>query len=229
MNEREDLLARWSRRKREVAEEVEKAPVLPAGREQTANDDQSLEQKSAEPPNEPLFDPTTLPPIESISAGTDIRGFLAPGVPAELTRAALRRAWAADPAIRDFVGLADYAWDFHAPGAMAGFGPLEMTDALRREIEGMLTRGQDHEASNEPNSAPPEFVEQPSGDIGVHRASAPCQIESFEEAGPGHDEAADREVKAESGKNAAAQYQAAGRAQQQAAVQRRHGGALPKA
>ena len=37
----------------------------------------------------------------SITAATDIRAFLAPGVPAELTRAALRRAWTADPAIRD--------------------------------------------------------------------------------------------------------------------------------
>ena len=73
-----------------------------------------------------------MPPIESIAADTDIRCFLAPGVPPELTRAALRRAWATDPKIRDFVGLADYDWDFNAPGSMAGFGSLEMTDELRR-------------------------------------------------------------------------------------------------
>jgi hypothetical protein len=46
---------------------------------------------------------TALPPIESIGAGSDIRGFLAAGVPVELTRAALRRAWVTDPAIHDFV------------------------------------------------------------------------------------------------------------------------------
>src|SRR6202040_2459051 len=80
----------------------------------------------------PPFDPLSVPSIESITADTDIRGFLAPGVPPELTRAALRRAWAADPKIRDFVGLADYDWDFNAPGSMAGFGSLEMTDELRR-------------------------------------------------------------------------------------------------
>ena len=50
-----------------------------------------------------------LPATESITADTDIRAFLAPGIPAHLTRAALRRAWAADPAIRDFVGLAENA------------------------------------------------------------------------------------------------------------------------
>jgi hypothetical protein len=46
---------------------------------------------------------TALPSIESIRAGSDIRGFLAAGVPVELTRAALRRAWMTDPAIHDFV------------------------------------------------------------------------------------------------------------------------------
>jgi hypothetical protein len=80
----------------------------------------------------PSFDLKNLPAIESIAADTDIRAFLAPGVPAELARAALRRAWATDPKIRDFVGLADYDWDFNAPGSMAGFGPLEMTEELRQ-------------------------------------------------------------------------------------------------
>jgi len=50
---------------------------------------------------------TALPPIESIGPGSDIRCFLAPGVPVELTRAALRRAWVVDPAIHDFVGLSE--------------------------------------------------------------------------------------------------------------------------
>ena len=38
------------------------------------------------------------------------------------------------PKIRDFVGLADYDWDFNTPGAIPGFGPLEMTDELRRQV-----------------------------------------------------------------------------------------------
>jgi hypothetical protein len=59
---------------------------------------------------------TALPPIESIGAGSDIRCFLAAGVPAELTRAALRRAWVADPKIRDFVSLSeDESFDRTAP------------------------------------------------------------------------------------------------------------------
>jgi len=77
-------------------------------------------------------DAASLPSIESITAETDIRGFLASGVPPELTRAALRRAWACDPNIRNFVGLADYDWDFNAAGSIAGFGPLQMTDDVAK-------------------------------------------------------------------------------------------------
>ena len=64
----------------------------------------------------------------SITALTDVTAFLRKGIPPELTRAALRRAWAADPAIRDFVGLAENAWDFNDPNAMPGFGPLDCSD-----------------------------------------------------------------------------------------------------
>jgi hypothetical protein len=86
----------------------------------------------------PRLDLALLPPIESITAHTDIRAFLAPGVPRELAAAALRRAWSVDPAIRDFVGLAEYAWDFNTPGSMPGFGPLEMTNDLRQVVARVL-------------------------------------------------------------------------------------------
>ena len=97
-----------------------------------------LQQRTT--PAEPVFDLSKLPPIESITAETDIRAFLAPGVPAELRLAALRRAWVADPKVRDFVGLNDYDFDFHTPGAIPGFGPLEMTDELRQEVLRIVQR-----------------------------------------------------------------------------------------
>ena len=75
-------------------------------------------------PAAPAFDPASLPSLDSIGAQTDIRGFLQPGVPADLARAALRRAWSSDPAIRDFKGLAENDWDFNDPNAMFGFGEL---------------------------------------------------------------------------------------------------------
>jgi hypothetical protein len=77
------------------------------------------------------FDLASLPPIELIDAETDLRAFLGEGVPAEVTRAALRRGWSTDPAIRDSIGLSENSWDFNTPGAMPGFGCLEPEDIRR--------------------------------------------------------------------------------------------------
>jgi len=79
-------------------------------------------------PASPAFDPASLPPLHSITAGTDIRSFLGSNVPLDLTKAALRRAWVTDPAIRDFIGIAESQWDFNDPTAMPGFGPLSAGD-----------------------------------------------------------------------------------------------------
>src|SRR6476661_5086726 len=130
----EEFLARWSRRKREAETVVDTPPTRPS-------EAQNPEQSSVtEIPADAEVDLSSLPPIESITGTTDITAFLHKGIPAELSRAALRRAWASDPAIRDFIGLAENAWDFNDPNAMAGFGPLdysaEQVGALVRRIVG---------------------------------------------------------------------------------------------
>ncbi|MBL6456722.1 DUF3306 domain-containing protein [Belnapia sp. T6] len=101
----EGFLSRWSRRKREAVQQAE--PELPAPVEQAA---------SPEP-----FDPASLPPVESLTEASDFTAFLRAEVPAALRQAALRRAWTLDPAIRDFIGPADYAWDYNAPDGVPGF------------------------------------------------------------------------------------------------------------
>ena len=68
--------------------------------------------------------PASLPAVESITGESDIRQFLQADVPTELVRAALRAAWSTDPAIRDFVGIAESQWDYNDPNAMPGFAPL---------------------------------------------------------------------------------------------------------
>jgi hypothetical protein len=124
MGDKDNFLARWSRRKRDAA------PGWPEQSMPIINDEGGPVSDTATASfssgrDRPSFDPASLPPIESIGAGSDIRAFLAAGVPADLTRAALRRVWLSDPAIRDFVGLSENSWDFNAPGAMAGFGPID--------------------------------------------------------------------------------------------------------
>src|SRR5215471_13345309 len=172
MSEPENFIARWSRRKREAAEDAEatKSSAAPEVAAESAHPIQDRREESDAPParsgaSEPpesALDPTKLPPIETITAETDIRAFLAPGVPPELTRAALRRAWAADPRIRDFIGLADYDWDFNAPGAMTGFGSLEMTDELRQQIARMVGRSLANEATDSPAQTSAEVQGKPA-------------------------------------------------------------------
>src|SRR5205807_2527804 len=90
----------------------------------SANEDEAARTETRATP---VFDPTGLPSLDSITAGTDISRFLRSGVPAELTVAALRRAWMSDPVIRDIIGIAENQWDFTNPTTIPGFGPLHET------------------------------------------------------------------------------------------------------
>ncbi|MEH2526837.1 MULTISPECIES: DUF3306 domain-containing protein [unclassified Bradyrhizobium] len=129
----EEFLARWSRLKRETrAGNDAVQPVEPTQAPSPAPPSNTVED-----PEAPEVDLSSLPPIDSIDAGTDITAFLRKGIPQELSRAALRRAWTADPAIRDFIGLAENAWDFNDPNAMPGFGPLDCSEA---ELRGLVDR-----------------------------------------------------------------------------------------
>ena len=59
-------------------------------------------------------------------------------------RAALRSAWTADRAIRDFVGIADNQWDFNEPAGIPGFGALGPGDyapSLAARALGSLQEG----------------------------------------------------------------------------------------
>jgi hypothetical protein len=148
----ENFLARWSRRKRDTAV-VDSPPGV----------------EPAEPPNPPPAPPamavsedaevdlTTLPSLESITGETDITAFLRKGIPQDLSRAALRRAWETDPAIRDFVGLAENAWDFNDPNAMPGFGPLDYSEeqlaALLDRVVGGVRSASDRLDSDIPAQA----------------------------------------------------------------------------
>jgi hypothetical protein len=127
MSEPEDFLSRWSRRKREVAEEAAAETAKPeassaaeasasAGSENEPAS-QTAEVRDAE---QPAFDISKLPSIAEITAETDIKPFLAAGVPAHLTQAALRKLWVTDPKIRDFIEIAENQWDFNA-GNIPGF------------------------------------------------------------------------------------------------------------
>jgi hypothetical protein len=132
MTSPENFISRWARRKR-GSQPAPKTKPAANGSHPEAVASAGAETPSAHQRNELIdepFDPASLPSIETITGDTDIRGFLQSRVPAALTRAALRQAWASDPAIRDFIGIAENQWDFNDPTAMPGFGPMIEADEL---------------------------------------------------------------------------------------------------
>jgi len=211
----EEFLKRWSRRKQEARQEssgaAEQAPWPPG---QTA----AASPETAEVASEPEIDLSKLPSIDSITAATDITEFLRKGIPDELSRAALRRAWVADPAIRDFVGLAENAWDFTDPNAIPGFGPLQGTP---EQIGAMVERvlGGVREAAD-------KLVELPEKE--QERAKADQERVSATKSLPDEAKSATRLSDLSAEPVAAAQPEASDEKGDVMPAQRRtHGGALP--
>jgi Protein of unknown function (DUF3306) len=241
----EDFLSRWSRRKQAAAQatapakpppdaEGAAAPEPVAGGSAPESHDTSNASQS-EPDGSrdcaPVFDPASLPAIESITAETDIRAFFAAGVPAELTRAALRRVWTSDPKIRDFVGLADYDWDFNQPGAMAGFGPLEGADALRAQMARRLGRDNAEDVAAEMSDPDPGAKpEALASDDSVHeRPNQPTQIMIEEERSQKISASQQGEEPARPGREyTAVQQQQEKPEDVQSIARRKHGRALPE-
>ena len=147
MSEPENFLSRWSRRKLESEPEQDDAQrASEAGSPPAQADDAGAEQgegtKDAKPGSSRRSTSPRLPSLESITSETDIRLFLQKGVPADLTRAALRRAWSADPAIRDFIEIAENQYDFATGSDLPGFGPLDASaDEIRKMVANVFGDG----------------------------------------------------------------------------------------
>lgn len=122
------ILQRWVRLKHEAKTTAQQATAQQAGAVSTGLEGPTELPGTDAAMQEP-FDPTSLPSIDSITADTDVVAFLKSGVPTALTRAALRRAWTSDPAVCDFIGIADNQWDFNDPNGISGFGRLDATES----------------------------------------------------------------------------------------------------
>jgi hypothetical protein len=223
MSDEEAFLTRWSRRKREAETPAEPLPVQAEATQSADRAIEAPEEGAARRPEQPVppqVDLSALPPIESITAETDIRAFLASGVPAQLARAALRRAWSADPAIRDFVGLAENAWDFTAPEGVPGFGPLLPADAAATQVADLFSH--DDQASLL-HPATPDESEQKSEPEKEREARAPARDVEESQLYASVDPADSQcdEVSAAVQKKTAVEIQPT-------RVARSHGGALPQ-
>jgi hypothetical protein len=216
MNDPDNFLSRWSRRKQEAGERSEKkeeAADKPPAEPVAENEPVRAASAPASTPI-PKFDVESLPPIESISAETDITMFMRTGVPEPLKHAALRRAWSADPAIRDFMGPTENYWDAAGPDGIPGFGDLDPNLDVRRMVSELFGETPRQET---PTESETDRVDSPALPI-QNRAEAtevPQGSPTRPEDIPQRDE------------NAAAQTEPPEAAPEKK-ISRRHGGAMPQ-
>ena len=162
-DEDKSFLARWSQRKHEAKQPEHDAPVADADvpSKPVAEDDAA-----------PEFDLSTLPKLEDLTETTDITGFLRKGVPEHLRNAALRKSWALDPAIRNYVNPAlEYAYDWNTPGGVPGSSEIGAGMDVARLVSQIMGSG---ESAAEPSI--------PAADPGKEPASDPAQSRQHDAA-----------------------------------------------
>ena len=218
MSEPENFLARWSRRKAEQpADRASDANEKADQQKQPGGIAAEAKQEEHEKAGEEV-DLSKLPPIESIGPETDIRAFLQKGIPPELTRAALRRVWTSDPAIRNFIGIAENQYDFATGSDIPGFGPLTPADDVARMVSQIMREGvprpplpSEPERPPEPDAPAPEQSVASAGTT-EEESPLPQQVAALDKTPPEND---------------AMQQNQAGEAED-APAPHSHGGALPR-
>ena len=230
MSDTKKFLARWSERKLHP-EKNEAAGGEKKGAPEARAVDRPAEKGAKA---EPEFDITQLPSLESIAANSDIRAFLQKGVPSHLRHAALRRAWSADPAIRDFVGLSENSWDFNQPDSLPGFGPLNVADVRRLAAQYFGDAPKETEAGlAQTTSNQQEIADEPMQQTQVAALEDQSAVRQTQAASDPRaaNPATDADAPDSSGNqqpDAAPQQEAADAPADLHSRPRRHGGALPR-
>ena len=146
-NDKEDdknFLSRWSQRKQEAKQPDSEAQVGTRAESTGPVVESAAEEE---------FDLSTLPKLEEVAEGTDITGFLKKGVPESLRNAALRKSWALDPAIRNYVNPAlDYAYDWNTPGGVPGSSELSVGMDVAKMVLQIMGGGESAGAAANPDT-----------------------------------------------------------------------------
>jgi hypothetical protein len=214
MNNPDNFLSRWSRRKRHAVDaQLEKTSGGQASVEPTPAGEQKQSKPASAPskPGAPEFDVSSLPPIDSIGPGTDLSAFMQSDVPLALRHAALRRAWSADPAIRDFMGPTENYWDAVGPDGIPGFGDLDPGLDVKRMVSELFG-----EKAPEAPESPPVTTDK-SAEI----------IEDTQAPKSAHAPVPTEETHSQGTENGASQKQSP-QTQPERKIARRHGGATPE-
>jgi hypothetical protein len=136
-DEGKGFLARWSQRKQEARQPDGEPKPEGAAVEAGAPSGPKAKAEAAEE-----FDLSSLPKLEDLTGTTDITAFLRKGVPEHLRNEALRKSWALDPAIRNYVNPAmEYAYDWNTPGGVPGSGELGAGIDIARMVSQIMGSG----------------------------------------------------------------------------------------
>lgn len=153
--ENKSFLARWSQRKREAKQPERDAPSAETDLQSEPVADGAATEE---------FDLSSLPKFDDLTATTDITAFLRKGVPEHLRNAALRKSWALDPAIRNYVNPAlDYAYDWNTPGGVPGSSEIGAGMDVARLVSQIMGAS---ESVVEPAAASVGPEEAPASDPG---------------------------------------------------------------
>ena len=168
------FLSRWSKRKREALTQPADEAGAPMGEGKEGR------QTQADEGEDQPFDLSLLPDLETLTGESDIQSFLHKAVPDALRNAALRKVWALDPLVRNYVGEAlDYAYDWNTPGGIPGFGEIlsdEQSVAFVRNLlagpetnENVIEHAQQDAAAQQGGATPSPALQQ--ADEGQNAAS----------------------------------------------------------
>jgi hypothetical protein len=215
------FLARWSERKREAAKSEHEPKPAPS--DAPASEPPPAEAPASE--TEPPFDLASLPKLEDLTADTDLTVFFKKGVPESIRNAALRKSWALDPAIRNYVNPAlDYAYDWNTPGGVPGAGELAPGTDIARMVAQVMG-GIEPKRSSEPETSQADDPPAPVADD-MRQPDAPPQPVRLSEAMPPEQSAAEPHATGESVVQDKESNAPRDLASQQSS--RRHGSARPK-
>jgi hypothetical protein len=173
------FLARWSQRKREAAKEE---PKQQSADQQPAQQPVSPSEAAAGDTEAPV-DLASLPKLDELTADTDLTVFFRKGVPESIRNAALRKSWALDPAIRNYVNPAlDYAYDWNTPGGVPGAGELPPGTDIARMVSQVMGIGE--QASSQPPVEKPARADAQERDVSPHPVAAQHQADASPPAPP---------------------------------------------
>ena len=208
------FLSRWSKRKHEALTQPADEAGAPMGERKEGRPTQADEGE-----DQP-FDLSLLPDLETLTGESDIQSFLHKAVPEALRNAALRKVWALDPSVRNYVGEAlDYAYDWNTPGAIPGFGEVLSDEQSVAFVRNLLAGPETNE----------NVIEHAQQDAAAQQGADTPSL-ALEKADEGQDAALEQDIQAsvnadfiERSEESSAQLAAAAQPQRKA----RHGGALP--